>query len=253
MFAEFCPNIYHVRSDPCRLGMPNLKLSFAKAIQSLLQASQRPIVNLIRAVLFIVATAFAVVFSGSARADLTPLNGAAVAPNIAEITIREDGVYIALEVYVGDFGTFRELLPNEFLNSDTSERPPLAERLRRFSDQRLQVIADGTKLIPELLLAEPRARVDRAAALAAAGNPLSTLPIPEAPDDDRVLYVEMKYPFETRPDSLVFVPPPKPNGSPKVSIGFVVFHETVPVIDFRYLCGPETQKLVGEYPCYSLF
>jgi hypothetical protein len=217
------------------------------------RALKKPVVKMIRTLFVIAATALAAFFFGSARADLTPLNGAAVAANIAEITIREDGVYVDLEVYVGDFAVFREILPNEFLNSDTSERPPLGERLHSFSDQGLQVIADGTRLIPELLLAEPRARVDRAAALAAAGNPLSTLPVPKAPDDDRVLYVEMKYPFETRPDSLLFVPPSKPNGSSKVSIGFVAFHETVPVIDFRYLSGPETLKLDWEDPWYSRF
>ena len=63
-----------------------------------------------------------------ALADLTPLNGAAVAPNIAEITVREDGVYITLEVYIGDLATFRELLPDEFLNYDTATRPSLDEK-----------------------------------------------------------------------------------------------------------------------------
>lgn len=202
---------------------------------------------------FAVATFLLLLVPRLAFADLTPLNGAAVAPNIAEITIREDGVYVALEVYVGDFAVFREILPDEFLNVDTSKRPPLEQRLRSFSDHGLQVIADGTRLIPELLLAEPRRRVDRAAALAAAANPLSTLPGPKAPDDDRVLYVEMKYPFETRPDSLVFVPPDKLSDTPQVSIGFIAFHKTVPVIDFRYLSGPETLKLDWKDPWYSRF
>ncbi len=188
-----------------------------------------------------------------ALADLTPLNGAAVAPNIAEITVLDDAVYVALEVYIGDLAAFQELLPDEFLNSDTSGRPPIAERLQSFSNRGLQIVADGIKLTPELLLAEPRRRVDRAAALAAAGNPLSTLPVPKAPDDDRVFYVELKYPFETRPDSLLIIPPSKSNGSPDVSIGFVAFHETVPVIDFRYLSGPETLRLDWEDPWYTRF
>lgn len=188
-----------------------------------------------------------------ALADLMPLNGAAVAPNIAEISVRADGVYVSLEIYIGDLGEFRELLPNEFLNSDTSARPALTERLRHFSEHGLQILADGTVLVPELLLADRRRRVDRAAVLAAASNPLSALPAPKAPDDDRVFYAELKYPFVTRPENLVIVPPAKPNGAPKVSIGFITFHQTVPVIDFRYLSGPETLRLDWNDPWYTRF
>lgn len=189
----------------------------------------------------------------AALADLMPLNGAAVAPNIAEVTVREDGVYVSLEVYIGDLATFRELLPNELLKSDTSTRPPLDERLRVFSDRGLQVLADGRKLTAQLLVAEPRRRKDRSTALAAARNPLSQLPTPEPPKDDRVFYAELKYPFETRPDSLVLAPPAKPDGTAEVSIGFIVFHETVPVIDFRYLSGRATLQLDWDDAWYSRF
>lgn len=188
-----------------------------------------------------------------ALADLMPLNGAAVAPNIAEITVYEDGVVVKLEVYVGDLGAFRQLLPNEFLSSDTSERASLDERLGRFSHEGLQIIADGTRLTPELLIAEPRIRVDRSAALASAQNALSQLPAPKSPEDKRVFYAELRYPFEMRPNSLVFIPPTKPNGAVKVSIGFIAFHETVPVIDFRYLSGPETLRLDWNDAWYTRF
>jgi len=189
----------------------------------------------------------------SVLADMMPLNGAAVAANIAEITVHEDGVVFKLEVYVGDLGAFRDLLPNEFLSSDTSERASLDERLDRFSREGLQVIADGTRLTPQLMIGEPRTRVDRSAALAATLNALSQLPAPKSPEDKRVFYAELKYPFETRPDSLVFVPPTKPNGFVKASIGFIAFHKTVPVIDFRYLSGPETLRLDWNDPWYTRF
>jgi hypothetical protein len=189
----------------------------------------------------------------SALADLTPLNGAAVAPNIAEINVREDGVYLSLEIYIGDLATFREILPDDFLNYDTTARPPMIERLRSFSDQKFQVLADGNKLSAELLVAEPRRRKDRKKALSTSRNTMSQLPTPEPPEDDRVFYVELKYPFATRPDRLQFIPPMKPNGTPEVSIGFVAFHETVAVIDFRYLSGPETLMLDWEDPWYTRF
>jgi hypothetical protein len=197
--------------------------------------------------------ALVLITSKPALADLMPLNGAAVAPNIAEVTVREDGVYVSLEVYIGDLTTFRALLPNEFLKSDTSTRASLDERLQVFSAEGLQVLADGNRLTAELLLGEPRRRVDRSAALAAARNPLSQLPTPEPPKDDRVFYAELRYPFETRPDSLVIAPPTKPNGAVGVSIGFIVFHETVPVIDFRYLSAPATLRLDWGDVWYSRF
>ncbi len=205
------------------------------------------------ALLYWVATLLLFLAPQPALADLMPLNGAAVAPNIAEITIQDDGVLVKLEVYVGDLGVFRDLLPNEFLKSDTSERPSLGERLGKFSREGLQIVADGTRLTPQLLVAEPRTRVDRSAALASAQNALSQLPVPKSPEDKRVFYAELKYPFETRPDSLVFVPPTKPNGFVKASIGFIAFHETVPVIDFRYLSGPETLRLDWNDPWYTRF
>lgn len=202
---------------------------------------------------FLGLSVFTLLGAQSALADLMPLNGAAVAPNIAEVTVHEDGVVVKLEVYVGDLEVFRELLPNEFLRSDTSRRLSLDERLEIFSREGLQVIADGTRLTPELLIGEPRTRVDRSTALASAQTALSQLPVPKAPDDNRVFYAELRYPFETRPESLVFVPPAKPNGSPKVSTGFIAFHETVPVIDFRYLSGPETLQLDWVDPWYTRF
>ncbi|MEP4877803.1 MAG: hypothetical protein ABJX32_05285 [Tateyamaria sp.] len=195
----------------------------------------------------------AILTPSPAQADLMPLNGAAVAPNIAEITVQDDGVVVKLEVYVGDLGVFRDLLPNEFLSSDTSERASLDERLDKFSREGLQIIADGTRLVPQLLVAEPRTRVDRSAALASSQNALSQLPTPKSPDDKRVYFAELKYSFETRPDSLVFVPPTKSNGAVKASIGFIAFHKTVPVIDFRYLSGPEPLRLDWQDPWYTRF
>lgn len=208
---------------------------------------------IIATLLYRAATLLLLLAPQSVLADLMPLNGAAVAPNIAEITIHEDGVVVKLEVYVGDLGVFRDLLPNEFLSSDTSERPLLDERLGRFSREGLQIIADGVRLTPQLLIAEPRTRDDRSAALASAQNALSQRPVPKSPEDKRVFYAELKYPFEIRPNSLEFIPPTKPNGYVKASIGFIAFHETVPVIDFRYLSGAETLRLDWNDPWYTRF
>ncbi len=95
----------------------------------------------------------------AARADWMNLTGAETAPNIAEITVLDDRVHVALEVYVGDLATFEALLPNDWLMRDVASRPSLPERLRRFSAEIFQIITDdGTKLHANLRLAEQRRR-----------------------------------------------------------------------------------------------
>ena len=81
------------------------------------------------------------------------LTGAENAPNIAEITVLDDRVRVALEVYVGDLSIFKALLPDEWLKKDVASRPSLPERLRRFSTETFQIITDdGTKLQANLRL-----------------------------------------------------------------------------------------------------
>ncbi|MCP4200274.1 MAG: hypothetical protein GY762_24280 [Proteobacteria bacterium] len=192
--------------------------------------------------------------SCEAIADLMPLNGAGVAPNIAEVRILDDRVEIALEVYTGDLDLFQDLLSDDWFKVSQQGRPSEAERLRRFSKTGLQIIADGKSLPATIRLSEPRRRVDRATALAQSLGPVTgTLPVPEPPEDDRVFYVELVYPFDQRPSELVISPPVAAPGAKRASIGFVAFHQTVPVIDFRYLSGPETLRLDWSDPWYSRF
>jgi hypothetical protein len=49
-------------------------------------------------------------------ADWINLSGAEVAPNIAEIDVEDDGVRVALEVYVGDLQTFADLVPSSWFD-----------------------------------------------------------------------------------------------------------------------------------------
>ncbi|MCZ6815192.1 MAG: hypothetical protein O7F76_00675, partial [Planctomycetota bacterium] len=128
------------------------------------------------------------------------LTGAETAPNIAEITILDGKVRIALEIYIGNLDFFEALLPDEWLKKDVAARPPLPERLKRFSAETIQVVTDnGTKLQADLKLLEPRLRKDRASPFAGMINPMTRQRVPEAPSDKRVLYVELEYPFEGEP------------------------------------------------------
>jgi len=196
----------------------------------------------------------ALFLGGTARADWINLTGAETAPNIAEITVLDDRVEVALEVYVGDLKTFEPLIPDDWVKHLGVKRPPLAERLAHFSKQGLRFVTDkGEVLQAELRLAEPRLRKDRYSPYAGMINPYTRGKVPEAPADKRVLYAELVYPFPGKtPRSLTISPPLDADGSPLTSIGFIVYHRSVPVIDFRYLAAPSTLTLEKD-PWYSKF
>ncbi len=209
----------------------------------------RAVRTLVASLLFLATTIIP-----AARADWMNLTGAETAPNIAEITVLDDRVRVALEVYVGDLATFKALLPDDWLKKDVASRPSLAERLRRFSAETFQIITDdGTKLQANLSLAEPRRRPERFSAFAGMINPSTRQRVPGPPEDKRVLYAELEYPFSGRPKSLTIIPPQKANGIVAVTIGFIAYHKAVPIIDFRYLSGPEKVTLDWDDPWYTKF
>ena len=192
--------------------------------------------------------------SQEARADWINLTGAETAPNIAEITILDDRVEVALEVYVGDLETFSALVPDDWLKDRAVERPPLAERLQAFSANGLRFVTDtGETLQAQLRFVELRLRKDRFSPFAGMINPYTRQRVPDAPADKRVLYVELEYPFEEAvPKTLAISPPMDEEGRALVTIGFIAYHKAVPVIDFRYLGAASTLTL-DEDPWYSKF
>lgn len=191
--------------------------------------------------------------SGS-LADWINLTGAETSPNIAEITVLEDRVHMAIEVYVEDIGVLEDVLPDAWFKELPVGRPSLEERMARFSDEVMQVkLEDGTRLPAELKLVERRLRKDRYSPFAGMVNPMTGQKAPEPPADKRVLYVELDYPFKGSPEHITIVPPLDEGGLPRVSIGFIAYHKTVPVINFRYLSAPVRLNLDWDDPWYSRF
>ena len=192
----------------------------------------------------------------SASADWINLTGAETAPNIAEIYVLEDHVKLVLEVYVRDLELFEALIPDDWLTdrNAVAERPSLDARLQAFAQQTFQVVTEvGERLPARLELVEPRMRVDRKSPFAGMINPITRQRVPEAPADKRVLYAEISYPFEGRPEALTFIPPQDEEGRARVSIGFIAYHKSVPVTDFRYLGAPARLQLDWDDPWYTRF
>ncbi len=188
------------------------------------------------------------------QADWVNLNGSQVASNIAEIYVLDDQVKVKLEVYIGDLEKFSELLPDEWLKDPGDRRPSLEQRMQIFATERLQFITgEGVKLPARLALLEPRMRVERQSPAAGTINLITRQSVKGPPADKRVLYAEIIYPFEKRPTKLTIVPPMDVHGMVSTDIGFVVYHQALPIIDFRYLSQPAKLNLDWEDPWYSKF
>jgi hypothetical protein len=188
------------------------------------------------------------------EADWINFSGAENAPNIAEIYINDDHVKVELEIFVKDIITFDRLLPDEFFKGTDIKRPPLADRLEQFSRNDFQIITDhGKKLAATLERVALGLRKERPSLYAGKINPYTRRPIPGPPADKRVLYAELVYLFQKRPKSLTIIPPMDEKGISRVSIGFMTYHQGVPIMDFRYLSGPSTVVLDWADPWYSEF
>lgn len=193
------------------------------------------------------------VLSAPVKADWINLTGAETSPNIAEIYVLDDRVRVVLEIYVGDLKIFEELIPDSWIKEASSERASEEVRMQRFAEKKLAVIADGQRLKAELKLVEPRLRQDRKSPFAGMINPLTRQRVPEAPQDKRVLYAELEYPFQQQPEKISLVPPLDEEGRAVVSIGFIAYHKSVPIIDFRYLGAEAVLNLDWRDPWYSKF
>jgi len=195
-----------------------------------------------------------VVIASLASADWINLSGAQNAPNIAEIYIEDRQVRLVLEIYVDDIKKFVDLLPDDWLKQAGVAAPPPEERMRRFSTETFQVLtSDGNRLTAEMKLAEPRLRKDRPNPFAGTINPYTGRPIPGPPEDKRVLYAELVYPFKGKPETLTFIPSLDAAGVPKAAIGFVTYHKGVPVLDYRYLSETARITLDWDDPWYSTY
>ena len=204
---------------------------------------------------FLLLTFLLALLPVASKADWINLSGAENARNIAEIYVEKGHVKIKLEVFMQDMFLFGELVPDNIFPEPIPGRPGPDERIIRFADSVLQVITDtGEKLPAKLDLVEPRMRLERPSPFVGSINPYTRQRILGPPEDKRVLYVELTYPFEGKPESLTFIPPiDKKSGFLKASIGFLCYHQGVPVVDFRQLTDQNTLHLDWDDPWYSVF
>jgi hypothetical protein len=190
-------------------------------------------------ILFLLAT------PGLTRADAIMVTRAMTATTIAEIFITRDSVRVELEIGVQDLNGFRNIMPDPIFERLGNDPEPLSQRLERFFAEDWVVRADGAPLPSRVLKILPRPRLRR--------DEITGEPLPPGDDDDEiVVFVELGYEMPGLPRSLSFRPP----GAGRfvgANIGFVAYHEGLPVSDFRYLSAEETLDLDWHDPWYSRF
>ena len=169
-----------------------------------------------------------------AQAHLTKYTGAEHSSTVAEIWIDDQRVTLRLEIGDLDRAAFGALLDDEPIARDEA---PLGLILTG---------DDGAPLAGEVTIRERRPRTDRSTA--------SQSPPARIPGSAEVTYVEVTYTLATRPETLTLTPPRRIGSDEAAAeIGFIVYHETIPVIDFQYLERPETLRLDWRDPWYSAF
>jgi len=180
-----------------------------------------------------------------AQGDAVIQTRAMRASTIAEYFIEENGVRVELEIGLPDLPAFRNLLPDAIYEKMGNEPRPLAERFSEFFTRDFIVAADdGDPIRGRVVAMEPRNRIRRDEI---SGEPL---PLAEGEEPETVIVAELFFPFESRPKALTI-------GGPQVArsaqIGFVAYHKSLPVNDFRYLSEAYVLDLDWDDPWYSSF
>jgi len=180
-----------------------------------------------------------------AGADAIMVTRAMKATTIAEIFVTRDSIRVELEIGVGDLKGFRNIMPDPLYERLGYDPEPLSVRLQRFLAQDWVIHADKQPLPGRVIEIVPRPRLRR--------DEITGEPLPSGDDDEELtVFVKLVYGLPKPPDALS-IRPPAIEGFAAANIGFVVYHEGLPVTDFRYLSAEETIDLDWTDPWYSRF
>ena len=193
------------------------------------------------------ATAFAFIMAAAthAHADAMVVTRAMTASTIAEVFVENEHVRAEIEIGAADVPTFVNIFPDELYEKLTGSTKPFAERQQTFFETQWVVHADGRPLrgtLERLVLDKRIVRDD------ITGEPLAQQPA----DPEIVIRLTLRYPLKDRPGWITICPSSSGN-VPAANIGFVCYHNGVPVNDFRYLSGEVTLDLDWKDPWYSRF
>jgi hypothetical protein len=169
---------------------------------------------------------------------------AMTASTIAEYFIEEEGIRVELEIGFVDLPAFSNLMPDPIYERLGHDPKPLTERLPIFFGENFIVIPDGgDPIMGGIVSMEARDRIKR--------DEITGEPLPVSEEEaEPVVFAELFFPFKSRPSNLAIG---QTSRSARAGIGFVVYHQGLPVNDFRYLGDTYVLDLDWDDPWYSSF
>ena len=203
----------------------------------------RPNFSLLTYLFTLLALLFTLLQGHVVRADALVTNQSMFASTIAEFYIEDCEIRVELEIGMRDLPAFRNLMPDELYEKMGHEPRAYRERVEEFFARDLVISSPQGALPGRLLEIGPRGRLLRDQIT---GEEVSVA----AADEETVIAAVLSYTLDGEPEQLVFSPP---RYSPMPSIGFVVYHNTVAVNDFRFLGQPLSLNLDWGDPWYTAF
>ena len=180
-----------------------------------------------------------------AKADLISLIRADQCESIIEMHVYEDHVRIRMEIGKNDVSAFYPFLTPE--QYDTYSNTITASQLNYFLSKTLILQADGKVIRGELLKMHKAPRTYRSSLYTGQIDTLNTKISKE------VILMELSYRIN-KPKTISISPPIRENESTSIAnIGFVTYHNNLPVNDLRYLSQKERLVLDWNDPWYSEF
>ena len=181
-----------------------------------------------------------------AQADVLVMPKAMNASTIAQLFIEKEGLRLDLEVGIKDIDSFKNILPDNLFYALTQKSVPFKERLNHFFQNDFIIKADNKILygLPTKIQAKRRVKRD-----SITGEVMG----PSEDPDDLIIDITLKCPYQRRPNQLSVSPPLNIHHRPKTEIGFIAYHQGLPVNDFAYLGRTEALKIAWDDPWYSQF
>jgi putative ABC transport system permease protein len=177
-----------------------------------------------------------------AHADALVRTQAMLASTIAEYDVQDEVMTLELEIGLGDIPAFANLMPDEIYEELGNPPTPWADRLATFFTENLAVHVDGEgPIVGRILEMKPRDRIRR--------DDITGEPLPAEGEPETVVFARIEFPFESRPESITL----GGNVVTSAAIGFVLYHRSIAVNDFRYLSQSQTVRLDWGDPWYSSF
>jgi hypothetical protein len=174
------------------------------------------------------------VWAPSVQAHLTTYTGAERSSTVAEIWIEAEHVKVQLEIGAQDREAFANLLHHAVSKPDAVDHGIVLTG------------DDGLRLKGEVQVLAQRPRTNRSTASQAAAE--------ARPASSMVTYVELIYTLADPPATLTLTPPMHDDHRKAAAeIGVMVYHESIPVINFQCLRRPEILQLDWRDPWYSAF